>query len=96
MFLIYCLGYCFLFPQGVGDFTGASWHPSGHSFCTCHVDGMITFWDCSDLNNPTVETKKHYGNHGNAISCIYSNLFNKQRASNFKKSVMFVGLGRCL
>ena len=28
---------------------------------------MISFWDCTDLSHPTVETKKHYGNHGNQL-----------------------------
>jgi len=51
---------CLFTPQGVGDFTGATWHPSGYSFCTSHVDGTIAFWDCNDLSKPTVETKKHY------------------------------------
>lgn len=65
--LFTALGHCHLFPQGVGDFTGASWHPAGHSFCTCHVDGMIAFWDCNDLTKPIVETKRHYGNHVNQL-----------------------------
>ena len=63
-------GYCSLLPQGVGDFTGASWHPSGHSFCTCHVDGVISYWDCTDLSHPTVETKKHYGNLDNCLTVL--------------------------